>query len=536
MLARRRLRRAGAAAPVRRRRTRFQPGGRSRAPPRPAGAPCARARPRRRRRRRVCRPRSRHRNMRGAFAPTRRCARTGRRDRRAGGRCEHDRRDARCVRARAEGCRRPRGARADRRSGGRTCDDLNVVCTSDRAHAAFERVLSRKDSGHSAVSAVAFRGGARDSVRPMLHSAAMGRMLKCPAALFALLAVALAVGQFSPDVSAQSADASSFEALRWRLIGPFRAGRVSAGAVDPFGIPTPITSARPAAAFGRAPTPARPGRPIFNLHRHGVHRGARDRAVESAHPLCGHRRGGARRRRLQIDRRRRDVDECGPARDAPHRIDRDRRRQSRRRARRRDRRSHARPGSRRLPHRRRRTHVDEGAVRGRCRRVSVNRGRARCTANLVRDPLPRCRLPRRGARAAVQSGAACAAADGSTALAARRDLHVHRRRRHVEKAGRAGAVVAAHRPPGARRRGEEPRACRARRPARRVVPIGRRRRDVDARDRGPAHPARRRDRGPQSGRTSSTSRRRRSTDRSTAGAPSTRSPARRAATIFSCCR
>ena len=28
-------------------------------------------------------------------------------------------------------------------------------------------------------------------------------------------------------------DPSSFAALRWRLIGPFRAGRVSAGAIDP---------------------------------------------------------------------------------------------------------------------------------------------------------------------------------------------------------------------------------------------------------------------------------------------------------------
>lgn len=28
-------------------------------------------------------------------------------------------------------------------------------------------------------------------------------------------------------------DSAAFAALRWRLLGPFRAGRVSAGAVDP---------------------------------------------------------------------------------------------------------------------------------------------------------------------------------------------------------------------------------------------------------------------------------------------------------------
>jgi photosystem II stability/assembly factor-like uncharacterized protein len=43
-----------------------------------------------------------------------------------------------------------------------------------------------------------------------------------------------AIGSLSPPVvSAQQPDAASFAALRWRLIGPYRAGRVSAGAVDP---------------------------------------------------------------------------------------------------------------------------------------------------------------------------------------------------------------------------------------------------------------------------------------------------------------
>src|SRR5262249_38314283 len=35
------------------------------------------------------------------------------------------------------------------------------------------------------------------------------------------------------SVATAPIDPSSFAALRWRLIGPFRAGRVSAGAVDP---------------------------------------------------------------------------------------------------------------------------------------------------------------------------------------------------------------------------------------------------------------------------------------------------------------
>jgi photosystem II stability/assembly factor-like uncharacterized protein len=42
----------------------------------------------------------------------------------------------------------------------------------------------------------------------------------------------LTAGQASEPIAAQ-ADPSPFAALQWRLIGPFRAGRVSAGAVDP---------------------------------------------------------------------------------------------------------------------------------------------------------------------------------------------------------------------------------------------------------------------------------------------------------------
>jgi photosystem II stability/assembly factor-like uncharacterized protein len=48
------------------------------------------------------------------------------------------------------------------------------------------------------------------------------------------LAASLAFVTLAPaPISAQETDPSSFAALRWRLIGPFRAGRVSAGAIDP---------------------------------------------------------------------------------------------------------------------------------------------------------------------------------------------------------------------------------------------------------------------------------------------------------------
>jgi photosystem II stability/assembly factor-like uncharacterized protein len=47
------------------------------------------------------------------------------------------------------------------------------------------------------------------------------------------IALALLTAAPAAPVAGQVVDASQFGALRWRLIGPFRAGRVSAGAVDP---------------------------------------------------------------------------------------------------------------------------------------------------------------------------------------------------------------------------------------------------------------------------------------------------------------
>src|SRR5712671_6836118 len=44
--------------------------------------------------------------------------------------------------------------------------------------------------------------------------------------------LALSIAAWSTPAEAQL-DPANFAALQWRLIGPFRAGRVSAGAVDP---------------------------------------------------------------------------------------------------------------------------------------------------------------------------------------------------------------------------------------------------------------------------------------------------------------
>src|SRR6266446_6212381 len=45
--------------------------------------------------------------------------------------------------------------------------------------------------------------------------------------------LALLTAAASGAPAAAQVDPSNFAALQWRLIGPFRAGRVSAGAVDP---------------------------------------------------------------------------------------------------------------------------------------------------------------------------------------------------------------------------------------------------------------------------------------------------------------
>ena len=58
--------------------------------------------------------------------------------------------------------------------------------------------------------------------------------MRRPSIAASLLAAALAAhAVFLPRPARADADPNAFAALRWRLIGPFRAGRVSAGAVDP---------------------------------------------------------------------------------------------------------------------------------------------------------------------------------------------------------------------------------------------------------------------------------------------------------------
>ena len=144
--------------------------------------------------------------------------------------------------------------------------------------------------------------------------------------------------------------------------------------------------------------------------RDGLHWRARHRAVEPADHLRRHRRRDTRRRRLQVDRRREVVDQRRPARHALHRIDRHQRDQPGRSGRGRDRRPHTEPGSRCLPHHRRREDMDEGAL---CRRhgwLPIRRRRARRTARAVRHAVSGRRPQRRVARAADHAGRASSGA------------------------------------------------------------------------------------------------------------------------------
>src|SRR5215213_2507860 len=65
----------------------------------------------------------------------------------------------------------------------------------------------------------------------VVDSALMSRFSRIAACLFGCLSLFLphTIDGSEPAAS----DASAFAAMRWRMIGPFRAGRVSAGALDP---------------------------------------------------------------------------------------------------------------------------------------------------------------------------------------------------------------------------------------------------------------------------------------------------------------
>src|SRR5436190_10454016 len=48
-----------------------------------------------------------------------------------------------------------------------------------------------------------------------------------------LLGILAVTSLFGTTLLSQQVDPALFSGLRWRLIGPFRSGRVSAGAIDP---------------------------------------------------------------------------------------------------------------------------------------------------------------------------------------------------------------------------------------------------------------------------------------------------------------
>jgi hypothetical protein len=67
----------------------------------------------------------------------------------------------------------------------------------------------------------------RSKLRRMRHR------LRWPHRAFAAIFIAAIVGMARSAPASAQVDPANFAALQWRLIGPFRAGRVSAGAVDP---------------------------------------------------------------------------------------------------------------------------------------------------------------------------------------------------------------------------------------------------------------------------------------------------------------
>ena len=103
--------------------------------------------------------------------------------------------------------------------------------------------------------------------------------------------------------------------MRWRLIGPFRAGRVTvvAGAADPniyyFGTP--------GGGVWKTTDGGQVWRPIFDKER-VASIGACGSSVGFQRSLCRNRGTDARKRRLSLDERRRYVDERGAAGRALH--------------------------------------------------------------------------------------------------------------------------------------------------------------------------------------------------------------------------
>ena len=199
----------------------------------------------------------------------------------------------------------------------------------------------------------------------------------------AVVAVALAWGGW-PVLRAQGPyDASLYSGLRWRMLGPFRGGRVDAVSGVP-GRPNEFYFG--AVNGGVWKTDRR--RPRLDagvrLAAGRVDRRARRRAVGARHRLRRQRRvhaarfDGLRQRHVQVDRRRQDVDAHRPRQHAAHRQGRGRSEESehRRSSRRSAISTTANPDRGVFRSQRRRQDVEEGALQERQRRRRRRRDRS----------------------------------------------------------------------------------------------------------------------------------------------------------------
>ncbi len=307
-------------------------------------------------------------------------------------------------------------------------------------------------------------------------------MVRRSAAL-ALAVAALAIALVDPPAAAAAPyDESLFQALDFRLVGPFRGGRSTAvagvpgqprtfymgttgggvwkttdgGATwrnvsdrvqeeKPYAPPTVMGEVAPGTAlseFFEAPPKQAPAADPRARRRRLPHRlGGRHRggAVRPQRRLRRHglgvpaRQRLSRRRRLQVHRRRRDLAPRRSRRDAAHHQGAHPPQGPRRRLRRRPRpRLRAEPRARRLPHHRRRPALAQGAVRerqgGRRRPGDGRRQSAGALRRHLRDAAP--------------------AVDGDLGRPRQRHLQVDRRRRHLAQArrGAAGRHPRPHRP------------------------------------------------------------------------------------------
>ena len=95
---------------------------------------------------------------------------------------------------------------------------------------------------------------------------------------------------------AQTYSPSLYNGMRWRQVGPFRAGRISAVAGIP-GDPATYYLGTPGGGIWKSTSGGATWKPIFDETRHGFHRLHRHRALQPQHRLRGH---GRRQQRGEI--------------------------------------------------------------------------------------------------------------------------------------------------------------------------------------------------------------------------------------------